>query len=603
MPEEHGEVIETTGILANKKLWMGVGFGLLILIGFLIPSPQSMKKIVEENGYAEAMFAKGIVGEPDAFRELYLQGKISIEDEELKKKVDEAIEKNWRREWSRLIKDESFIDLVMGHPELREDIVAAAAWKAKFVVALTVCVVIFFATDAMPIGVAALLIPTFGYLVALDGPRPSDIAKDFFSDAAVFLLGVLALGYGVAEVGLHSRIAVLILGKFRGFKGPLFGLTIIMAVVGSFISAHALAAFLAPVMAAVYYGSVRAAQKSGQIEGHDRELAKMLLIALTYAMNVGGTGSPIAGGRNAIMMEYFDIFNVPISFIRWMIYGLPMVPVLGALVGLYCLLRFKPTVRDLTPGIEQIKQELKEKGPMDYREKVMAFVLVLVLVLWIVPEMAEGLGIHLPIGNLGIGGPALFALVLPPLLGVVNWEKMLKGLSWDAWFVYIAAIGLGSFMKNTGAALWIAKSFMELLPAFFTQGLGLWMSVSLLSGTVTNFMSDAATTALIGPITIQMGLLSGHPWEPWAAGLATAFATSYAHFLIIGTPNNVIVYALGRYPDTGERILSPTDFVRYGIPIFFASLIIMWVLTFVVVFSVVGFPEGLLETAKAAASM
>jgi sodium-dependent dicarboxylate transporter 2/3/5 len=240
---------------------------------------------------------------------------------------------------------------------------------------------------------------------------------------------------------------------------------------------------------------------------------------------------------------------------------------------------------------------------MDYKEKVMAFVLVLILALWVVPEMAEGLGIHLPIGNLGIGGPALFALVLPPLLGVVNWEKMLKGISWDAWFVYIAAIGLGSFMKNTGAALWIAQSFISILPAFFTQGLGLWMSVSLLSGTITNFMSDAATTALIGPITIQMGLLSGHAWEPWAAGLATAFATSYAHFLIIGTPNNVIVYALGRYPDTGERILSPTDFVRYGIPIFFASMFIMWILTFVLVFSIVGFPEGLLETAQTAATV
>jgi di/tricarboxylate transporter len=356
--DEHGEVPKK-GILANKKLLMGVGFGLLILIGFLMPTPQSMKTIVEENGYANAMLMKGIVGEPEAFEELYLNGKITIQDGELKAKVDQAIGKNWEREWPRLLENEKFVEVVMSQPELREDIVSAAAWKAKFVVALTACVVVFFATDAMPIGVAALLIPTFGYLFALDGPRPSDVAKDFFSDAAVFLLGVLALGYGVAEVGLHSRIAVLILGKFRGFKGPIFGLTIIMSVVGSFISAHALAAFLAPVMAAVYYGSVKAAQKNGQIEGHDRELAKMLLIALTYAMNVGGTGSPVAGGRNAIMMEYFDIFNVPISFIQWMIYGLPMVPVLGAVVGFYCLIRFKPVVRDLTPGIEQIKEQVK----------------------------------------------------------------------------------------------------------------------------------------------------------------------------------------------------------------------------------------------------
>jgi sodium-dependent dicarboxylate transporter 2/3/5 len=335
---------------------------------------------------------------------------------------------------------------------------------------------------------------------------------------------------------------------------------------------------------------------------HDKELAKMLLLALTYGMNVGGVGSPIAGGRNVIMMNYFaELYNVPMSFVQWVLYGLPMVPILGVVVGFYVLFRFKPKVRDLTPGIEGIKKELKEKGPMDYGEKVMAVVLGLLLFFWVVPEFLEGFGIELPIGQLGIGGPALLALVLPPLFRVVDWEKMLKGIAWDAWFVYIGAMGLGAFMQNTGAALWIATSFMGILPDLATAGLGLWVSVSFLSGFITNFMSDAATTALLGPITTNMGMLSGHQFEPWASGLATAFATSFAHFLIIGTPNNVIVYGLGRYPDTGERILHPTDFIKYGVIIWALSLLVMWIFTFVVVFNVVGFPDGLYETAREAA--
>lgn len=535
MTEKHDGVYESAGILAHKNLWLGVGFGLFVLITFILPVPQGLLEVVEEKGYHEAMAAKGLAETP----------------------MD-------------------------------------TAWKAKLVIALAVMVIIFFATDAMPIGAAALLIPFFGYIFSLDGPRPSDIAKNFFSDAAFFILGVLALGYAVAAVGLHSRIAALILGRAYGFKRPIFTLTIVMAMLSSFISAHALAAFLAPVLAAVYYGSVKAAQQRGTIEGHDRELAKMLMIALTYAMNVGGTGSPIAGGRNAIMMEYFSDYGVSMSFAKWMMYGFPMVPVLGLCVAFYVMWMFNPKVRDLTPGIKAIKADLRAKGPMSYGEKVMAGIMGLLLLLWIVPE-ATGMETHL-----GIGGPALLALLLPPLFRVVDWERMLRGIAWDAWFVYLGAMGLGAFMKHTGAAYWIASTFIDVLENFgLNQGLALWIPLSLLSGTITNFMSDGATTALLGPIALNMGILSGNAAEPWASGLAVAFSTSFAHFLIIGTPNNVIIYGLGRYPDTGERILHPADFVRYGIPIWLISLAVMWVLTFAIVFSVVGFPEGLLETAEA----
>ena len=78
---------------------------------------------------------------------------------------------------------------------------------------------------------------------------------------------------------------------------------------------------------------------------------------------------------------------------------------------------------------------------------------------------------------------------------------------------------------------------------------------------MTNFMSDAGTTALLGPIVVPMGIMSGHAAEPWASGLAVAFATSFAHFLIVGTPNNAIVYGLGVFPDSGDRAIQPIDFV------------------------------------------
>jgi solute carrier family 13 (sodium-dependent dicarboxylate transporter), member 2/3/5 len=117
---------------------------------------------------------------------------------------------------------------------------------------------------------------------------------------------------------------------------------------------------------------------------------------------------------------------------------------------------------------------------------------------------------------------------------------------------------------------------------------------------MTNFMSDAGTTALIGPIVIPMGIMTQVPGEPWAVGLAVAFATSFAHVLIVGTPNNAIVYGLGVYPDTGQRVIHPVDFIKYGFVLWLISLAVVWVLGFLVVYNVVGFPSDILSTATEA---
>jgi len=229
-------------------------------------------------------------------------------------------------------------------------------------------------------------------------------------------------------------------------------------------------------------------------------------------------------------------------------------------------------------------------GKMTYAEYVTFGMLLLILVLWIVGGE-----------ELGLGGPALLALLVPVIFKTTDWKKILGGISWDAWFMYCGALTLGALLKESGAAMWLAQSFLKVLSSVdMNHGYGLWVGLSALSGLMTNFMSDAGTTALLGPIVIPMGIMSGVEGEPWAVGLAVAFATSFAHFLIVGTPNNAIVYGLGTYPDTGEKMIHPIDFIKYGFVLFLLSMAVLWVFEFLVVYKVVGFPEGILETARSA---
>lgn len=516
------------GVLANKLVWIGLGLGIFVLIGFILPTPQSVVDVVQEYGFADKLMA-----------------------------------------WE------------VAH-DARE-----AAHKTMVVLGIIPMAVIFFATEAIPIGLTGILMPILAYFLHLL-PRGM-IGKTFAGDAPMFLLGVLAMGVAVVEVGLHKRLATWLLGWTRGFLAPVFVLCISMAVVGSFISAHAMCAFMTPVMMAVYFGAVAANSNGEQIK-HDPALAKFLLFALCFALNVGGVGSPAAGGRNVIMMGFWSEYNVPMDFFTWMKYGLPMVPLLGVLVAVYMLVLFgrKIKTRDLTPGLAAIKEETRRMGKMTYVEYVTFGMLLLILFLWIMGGE-----------ELGLGGPSLLALLIPVVFRTTEWKKILGGISWDAWFMYCGALTLGALLKESGAALWLAQSFLKILGTVgMSQGFGLWVGLSGLSGLMTNFMSDAGTTALLGPIVIPMGIMTGVAGEPWAVGLAVAFATSFAHFLIVGTPNNAIVYGLGVYPDTGERVIHPMDFLKYGLLLFFISMLFVWVVGFLVIYNMVGFPEGILETAR-----
>ena len=66
--------------------------------------------------------------------------------------------------------------------------------------------------------------------------------------------------------------------------------------------------------------------------------------------------------------------------------------------------------------------------------------------------------------------------------------------------------------------------------------------------------------------------------HPWMVGLATAFASSFAHMLVIGTPNNAIAFALAKDPVTGEQLVTLEDFLKHGFVVLLLcfAVLILW---------------------------
>ena len=438
--------------------------------------------------------------------------------------------------------------------------VEQAAFRAKVMLGTLVVAALFWATGAIPIGVTALLVGVFMYLMGI--LHPNDVAKAYAKDAVIFIFGVLALSRVISKTGLDRRIGLLLLGPAKSLPRLLFIFLPLMAVACSFISEHALVAFIMPMFMMVYVASI---QREGIKKDH--ALVVIFVLSLCFAANCGGPGSPASGGRNAVMVGILADYDMAPSFGEWVKYGLPFVPVMALVIGGYFFIALRRKVKVKEINVASIVRQASEKsGPMDRKEYITAAILIGLILMWVTVS-----------DTLGMGGPILIALVALNVFRIMRWKDV-AGIQWEVVALYASACAMGKGLATTGAALFLADGFISVLPDFMSSGEGLAMAISLFTGILTNFMSDGATVSAIGPITIPMATIADT--HPWMVGLATAFASSFAHMLIIGTPNNAIAYAMAKDPITGEQLVTLGDFLKHGFIVLLLSLAVLWGWTF-----------------------
>ena len=431
------------------------------------------------------------------------------------------------------------------------------AQMAKIMLAIFFVAVFLWGTEALPIGATDLLVGVLLYLFAI---LPiNEISRAYMKDAVFFIFGILVVAVGVGKTGLDKRIGLILLSRIKNAKAFAFLFLPLLAMAASFLSEHALVALLIPVLMGVY----KVTCKMHGVE-KDRTLAVFLLLGVCFAANHGGPGSPAAGGRNAIMVGYLMEYGANISFLNWMKYGMPFVPVMALVIGAYMYIRCKSKflVPDVNPS-EIVKAEVARMPKFGGKEALMAIILILLVAAWII------LGEHA-----GLGGPTLYAVMAMFLCRIITWDDIQEGVALDVVGLYAAACAMGVGLKFTGGALWLAETFVSFLPDSMAHGDMLAVGISILTGTMTNFMSDGATVAALGPIVLPMATLA--QVHVWKVGLACAFSSSFANFLVVGTPNNAIAFGMGRDPETGERLLSVFDFVKYGLPITLLAWLVLW---------------------------
>ncbi|MBW2623288.1 MAG: DASS family sodium-coupled anion symporter [Deltaproteobacteria bacterium] len=437
-----------------------------------------------------------------------------------------------------------------------------AGFHVKMAVGIVIFVVLCFATEAIPLPMVAFCI---GIIAMLSGlVTRKDVAMLYWSDATWFIMGSLMFAVAFIKTGVDKRLAMMMFGKLKtpSIKWITLMIIVIIAPLTMFMSDHALAAMFLPIGILLYSTTSAATGKE------DPELAKMLMITIAMACNLGGSLAPSGAARNIIMMSYAeDMFGVLIGYGQWCVYMIPILLFTVPVTWLVINWRFKPRQKDLSPAMVYVKEEVERAGGKWTREQIICVVIFLVMLFcWITEKnlIHDLIGIRLGIGVIAIMGAIAYILV-----GIANWRDYQTKVDWGVVWLYAGAIIFGRILVSTGGAYWIARSLMEVLAPFgLDKGLPLLLSGNVITGLLTQIMADGPACAAVGPVTLSMAGLA-HPGSsiiPFAA-MSTAYASSLAYCLVIGTPPNAIVYASG--------YLEPRDYIRVGVILWFTNMAAM----------------------------
>ena len=398
-------------------------------------------------------------------------------------------------------------------------------------IALLVVMLILWVSEAIPIGITALL--AGGGLIAFGVQSAPNAWMPFSNASVMYVLMLMMFGVIIEQVGLAKRILNFILKKAgRNVKR----LSLFLAMASTLLATifHD-----ATVTIIILYSIIPIFTAMGITPDKSNRLSKFFVILIPLAASAGGFGTYLGGGRCPITVDIlYNMTGIEIGFTQFMIYNLPITLFTGFVTWAIVWLVFKPEVKELPARLTT-----EELPPMGRGEKLVLLLFVTAFALWTFTDLT---GIQVSVVAAGVLA-AIFALRL------VNWKETILKFPWESWLVFGAGVSLGTAMLDSGAGQWIANIF---LPVFVD---GPWpllfLGCGFLGAALTSMMSNTAAAALILPITIPLAQSIGVAPGPIALG---APITCSFVMLVIGCPPSIIAYATGYF--------SQFDYVKVAVP-------------------------------------
>ena len=389
---------------------------------------------------------------------------------------------------------------------------------ANYVFFLSILAIGLWITEAIPpfavgIFIIAGLLLGFGTDFILEDHRtPVEMYLGTWTSNVIWLLlGGFFLAEAMSQVGLDKSLFRFTLKKFGSKPDRLLMGLMFTTAIGSMVMSNT-------ATTAMMISSVL---PLANLMGKSSTYTKALLVGIPAAATLGGMGTIIGSTPNAIAVGALQEKGINITFIEWMIFGLPT-----ALLATYIFWQFLSKslkIKDVNLDLEKLSQvDLKVEG---FKKNAVLFTLIVTIIAWLTE----------PIHHIPIAATSAIPIVLLTLFQIIVAEDV-RRLPWDTLMLVAGGLALGIAMVDVGLTDIIMEKIGKLpIPMF-----GVGIVFAIIAVLISNIMSNTAAAAILVPLGLALPGIWG-----FATPLIVAMSCSCALLLPVSTPSNAIAYSTG----------------------------------------------------------
>jgi sodium-dependent dicarboxylate transporter 2/3/5 len=420
--------------------------------------------------------------------------------------------------------------------------------QGKAALGLFVLAATWWVSEVVPIGVTSIAI---GALQGLFLIRPARAAFTDFMDPSVwFIFGSLMFGMVFTKTGLTRRMAYKMLSLVGERTSMIYLGCYVMTASLTLIMAHtAVAATVFPLFLAIYalYSEDATPTRFG----------KGLFMGMAFVAGAGSIITLLGAARGAVAIGFFrDITGRSISFFELTYYMFPVGLTMTVILWAFFMVYYPPERKTIAGLRERVQRLYDSLGPIN-RKELLALVIVTATIAML--GLRQFVPLIQPIDKSAL---ILVATVLFFVFRIVSLED-LEGTSWNIVLLFGGAMSMGFCLWQTGAAAWLAVSWLNLFHE--THWLIFVMGMSVFVLVMTNLVMNVAAIAITMPVALVIAPYVGV--APEVVLFACLVTAGMPFLLLIGAAPNAIAYASNQF--------TTREFFRAGVP---ASLILIAVL-------------------------
>ncbi|NKI31841.1 SLC13 family permease [Croceivirga thetidis] len=413
--------------------------------------------------------------------------------------------------------------------------------KGDAVIAVALWMLFWWITEAVSISVTALLpLLLFPLLKILP---IADVGANYGSPIVFLFFGGFVMALALEKVNLHRRIALNII-RLTGTtpNKVVLGFMIATASLSMWISNTASTVVMLPIALSVIGLLI---DDADGFTKDDQNFALSVMLGIAFSANAGGIATVIGTPPNSVMIGLLENeYNIQISFLKWMVMGLPFSALLITIIYLVLVKWMFPNKNlQFNASKEVIQTELQKLGPTSGKEKMVLIIFGVTVFLWIfrtlINKLFPGLGLSDTMISI-FAAISLFAIPYNIKKGdfIIEWKDTSK-LAWGILILFGGGLALAKGMSVSGivdlVANGIAQSDISIL---LTASL-----LILLMLFMTELMSNVALVAVLAPVVA--GIAIGLEIPILYLLIPVTMASSCAFMLPMATPPNAIVFASG----------------------------------------------------------